>query len=394
MGRLDVGRTFVAGVTLFDGQEVTEGRSILVEGWQVTWVGDHARAPRQPPDVTEVEGRGRTLSPGLIDAHVHLAWDGTADMAAESDGLTDEIATAKARRNLLKHLAAGVTAVRDLGAPSTVICDVARDAGRVRVTAAGRALTAPGGHGDGWFAVAVSGPDEMRRAVREQIAAGAGVIKLVATGGVVTPGIGVDFTAFSQVELDAGVDEAHRQGVGVAAHAHGAEGIERAVRAGVDSVEHGSQISEELASEMLRRGTIHVGTIAPGRLMLDHADEVPDYAAAKSREIASAREASFRLTARLGVVHAAGTDAGTPFNAHGTLPRELAYMVAWGMPPIDVMRSATANGARLLRLADAGTIEPGNRADLVLYEGNPCDDIAIAAKPEIVWAGGVVVDQP
>jgi imidazolonepropionase-like amidohydrolase len=386
-----VALSFITHVTLFDGRNVAEARSVLIEDARIYWVGPHARAPREALAAAEVEGRGRTLTPGLIDAHVHLAWDGTSDMAAETEGLTDERAAEKATRNLRRHLAAGVTTVRDLGAPSAVICDVARAAagGGARVVAAGRALTAPGGHGRGMFAVEVSGPDQIRGAVREQIAAGAAAIKLVATGGVVTPGIGVDFTAFSQEELDAAVDEGHRLGVCVAAHAHGAEGIERAIRAGVDSVEHGSQISDVVAGEMKRRGTFHVGTISPGRVMLDHADEIPDYAAAKSREIAPAREASFRLTVRLGVKHAAGTDAGTPFNVHGTLPRELAYMVEWGMAPVVAMRSATAHGAELLRVPDVGTIEPGMRADLVLYEGNPCEDIAIAARPELVWAGGV-----
>jgi imidazolonepropionase-like amidohydrolase len=242
------------------------------------------------------------------------------------------------------------------------------------------------------FAAEVSGPGAMGEAVRHQVDAGAGVIKLIATGGVVTPGIDVDFTSFSQEELDAAVDEAHRLGVAVAAHAHGAEGIERAIIAGVDSIEHGSQISDELAEEMTRRGTFHVGTICPGRVMLDRADEIPDYAAAKSREISPAREASFRRTTRLGVRHAAGTDAGTPFNVHGSLPRELAYMVAWGMAPIDALRAATANGAELLRLTDVGVVEIGKRADLVLYDGNPCEDIEVVAQPSRVWAAGIAVD--
>jgi len=337
--------------------------------------------------VAQVEGHGRTLSPGLMDAHVHLAWDGTSDMAAETQGLTDEVVREKVLRNLLRHLAAGVTTVRDLGAPSVVICDLARDA-IPRVVAAGRAITAPGGHGSGMFAAEASGPDAMREAVRRQVAAGATVVKLIATGGVVTPGIGVDFTAFAQEELDAAVYEAHGLGVAVAAHAHGAEGIERAILAGVDSIEHGSQISDEMAEEMVHRGTFHVGTISPGRVMLDRADEIPDYAAAKSREIAPAREAAFRRTTRLGVRHAAGTDAGTPLNLHGMLPQELAYMVAWGMAPIDAMRAATANGAELLRLSDVGTIEQDKRADLVLYEGNPCEDIEVAAHPSRVWAAG------
>jgi imidazolonepropionase-like amidohydrolase len=241
------------------------------------------------------------------------------------------------------------------------------------------------------FAAEVQGVEEVRAHVRAQVAAGARAIKVIATGGVVTPGIGVDFTAYSQEELDAAVEEAHAAGVPVAAHAHGEEGTLRSVRAGVDSVEHGSRIDGETLELMQARGTFHVATITPGRVILDRADEVPDYALAKSREIAPAREASFRRTVAAGVRHAAGTDAGTPYNAHGELPRELAYMVEWGMTPLEAMRAATSEGAELLRLPDVGLVEPGRHADLVLYAGNPCEEISVTASPVGVWKRGLAV---
>ena len=159
--------SFITDVTLFDGQTVSQRRSILIEGARIAWVGSHARAPREARTANEIDGHGRTLAPGLIDAHVHLAWDGTSDMAAETADLTDARAAEKATRNLRRHLDAGVTTVRDLGAPSAVICDVARrTGGRVRVVAAGRALTTPGGHGKGMFAAEVSGPEGLREAIR------------------------------------------------------------------------------------------------------------------------------------------------------------------------------------------------------------------------------------
>lgn len=385
---------YVANVTLFDGRRVATKRGVvLVDDGRIAWVGAHARAPRAARSAETIDGAERTLSPGLIDCHVHLSWDGTADMTAESRGLTDGRAALKAARNLQRHLEAGVTAVRDLGAMSAVICDVARAVadGIVRgprVIAAGRALTVTGGHGRGMFADEVDGADDLRKAVRRQIRAGARAIKLIATGGVVTPGIGVDVTAFTQEELDAAVDEAHTWGRPVAAHAHGAAGVEQAVRAGVDSVEHGSQISTRVARMMKERGTFHVATISPGRRMLDHANEIPDYAAEKSRQIAPEREASFRRTVRTGVRHAAGTDAGTPFNPHGGLPQELLWMVEWGMTPLGAMRAATSNAAELVGLSDAGTVEEGKAADLVLYDGNPAEDIATVLSPHIVMVGG------
>jgi imidazolonepropionase-like amidohydrolase len=382
---------YLADVTLFDGTRVRRHAGVLVAHDRIAWVGAHARPPRAAREAREV--RGGFVVPGLIDCHVHLAYDGTADMAAEARGLTDAAARRKAARNLQRHLAAGVTTVRDLGARSAVICAVARaiDAGRVegpRVVAAGRGLTIPGGHGRGMFALEVRGVRELREAVRRQVAGGATVIKLIATGGVVTPGIGVDLAAFTQAELDAAVREAHALGATVAAHAHGAEGIARAVRAGVDSIEHGSRISVEVALEMKRRGIAHCATISPGRVILEHADEVPAYAAEKSREIAPVREASFRRTVRLGVTHVAGTDAGTPFNRHGRLPAELAAMVGWGMRPIQALRAATSNAAALLRLPDLGRVVLGARADLVAYGEDPLDDIGATERPRLVIANG------
>jgi imidazolonepropionase-like amidohydrolase len=128
--------TYVADVTLFDGRTVEPGRGVLFDGDRIRWVGPHVTAPPEAVEADQVDGRGRTLTPGLIDAHVHLAWDGTNDMAEETKGLTDDVARAKAIRNLERHLAAGVTTVRDLGAPSAVICEIATEAAGPRVATA------------------------------------------------------------------------------------------------------------------------------------------------------------------------------------------------------------------------------------------------------------------
>ncbi|TML15686.1 MAG: hypothetical protein E6G39_06565, partial [Actinobacteria bacterium] len=213
------------------------------------------RAPRDALAAQDVEGNGHTLGPGLIDCHVHLSFDGSADFSGEAQGLTEARAAIKAIRNAARHLASGVTTVRDLGGVGASMCDVARaiDEGIVagtRVRPAGQALTVTGGHGHGLFALEVDGADGLRKAVRQQVSAGAKAIKVVATGGVLTPGIKVDVTAFTLEELEAAVDEAHKWDLPIAAHAHGAAGIANAVRAGVDSIEHGSQISAQVAKEM------------------------------------------------------------------------------------------------------------------------------------------------
>ena len=387
--------TYLANVTLFDGRTVKGKHGVLVEEGVIAWVGPHARAPRAARSATSVQGEGRTLTPGLIDCHVHLQYDGGADFEAEGRSLTPATAALKAAENLKRHLANGVTSVRDLGGLDAVSCEVgsAVDQGLIpgpRVLAAGRALTITGGHGHNVaFAREVDGADAMRKAVREEIRAGAKVIKVVATGGVLTPGIGATFTAYTPQELVAAVDEAHRWSRGVAAHAIGAEGIRNAVLAGVDSIEHGADITPTIAREMKARGTFRSPTICALRGMIDHADVVPAYAVEKAEQIVEMARASHVRALRAGVRHVCGTDAGTPFNPHGNAPQEVVYMVEWGMAPLAAMRAATANGAELLRLSQTGTVEPGKAADLVLYDTNPLEDIRGVLEPRTVWKAGL-----
>lgn len=390
--------SYVSNVTLFDGRTVRRKVGVLVSDGRIEWVGAHARAPRAARDAPEIRGRGKTLTPGLIDCHVHLCFDGSADFAAEARALTsDAVAVLKVLRNAEASLRAGVTTVRDLGGRGSVVCDVASAIGRgevrgPRVLAAGRALTITGGHGSSvGFAREVDGPDAVRLAVREEIKGGATAIKLVATGGVLTPGITADFTAFTQDELDAAVDEAHSWDRVVAAHAIGSEGIVQAVRAGVDSVEHGSMMDAAGARLLKERGTFHVPTISAIRGIVDHAGEVPAYAVEKARAMTELAREAFTRSVRLGVKIACGTDAGTPFNPHGNATEELVRMVEWGMTPLQAMRSATASAGELLRLPDAGIVRAGAVADLVLYDANPLESIDAVRKPSAVWKAGELV---
>jgi imidazolonepropionase-like amidohydrolase len=387
---------YVADVTVFDGARVRNHQGVLVRGERIAWVGAHARAPREASSVREVDGAGRTLTPGLIDCHVHLSMDGSADFAGEADGLTPTVAAIKGTMNLRRHLAAGVTSVRDLGGPAA--CDLARavDAGTIpgpRVIAAGLALTITGGHGHNVaFAREVDGPDAVRRAVRQEIRGGATAIKVVATGGVLTPGIDATFTAFTPEEIGAAVDEAHSWGRRVAAHAIGAPGVLGAVMAGVDSVEHCNQLTAEAAREMVERGTFRGPTLCAVRGIVDHPASVPDYAVAKASAIHDDSMHSLRRAVRAKVRHAVSTDAGTPFNPHGSAGREVAYLVDWGMSPLQAMVAATANGAENLGLAEVGHVREGYRADLALWEANPAEDPVALARPRVVWKDGVKVE--
>jgi imidazolonepropionase-like amidohydrolase len=228
----------------------------------------------------------------------------------------------------------------------------------------------------------------VRRAVREQMRAGARSIKVIATGGVLTPGVAVDVTAYTFEELQAAVEEAHKWGLPVAAHAHGAAGITNAVRAGVDSIEHGSQITTETARLMKERGTVHVPTISALASIIEHGDEVEGHVIEKGRQIAEQAYDAFHRGLRAGVRHACGTDAGTPFNPHGTTPHEVVKMVEWGLPPLRAMEAATANAAELLGAGEVGTVEEGKAADLVLWPGDPIEDIGAVLKPALVMKAG------
>jgi imidazolonepropionase-like amidohydrolase len=299
--------------------------------------------------------------------------------------------------NAAKHLASGVTTVRDLGGFRDVATDVGRAIadGRIpgpRVVASGAALTVTGGHGWNSFARQTDGADGMRVAVREQIRAGARSIKIVATGGVLTPGVSVDFTAFTREEVEAAVDEAHKWGVPIAAHAIGRTGIGYCVAAGIDSIEHGSQIDATIATEMKAGGVFHVPTIAALAEITGHPEDVPEYAVAKGLQIWAMAQDAFRRSIRAGVRIACGTDAGTPHNPHGSAPKEIVHMVEWGLTPLKALQAATSNAAELLRVDDVtGSVEAGKAADLALYDGNPIEDPTLLLRPASVWKGGEMV---
>ena len=394
-GSMPAKSTYVANVTVFDGNRVKKRQGVLFGTEGIEWIGAHTRPPKEAPGAREVDGAGKTLLPGLIDVHVHLQFDGDADFEKEARDLTTPgFAALKAMINAQRNLDAGVTTVRDLGGMGGASIDVARAvaAGLVpgpRILAAGRALTVTGGHGHSIaFSREVDGPDAVRAAVREEIRAGATAIKLIATGGVLTPGIPATFSAFTAEELEAGVREAHERNLSVAAHAIGANGIRAAVLAGVDSIEHCNQLTAATAREMVARGAFRSPTICAIRGILDHADRVASYAVEKARQIEEDSKKSLRLAVRTGVRPVCGTDAGTPFNAHGNAAQEVVYMVEWGMAPLDALRAATANGADLLRLADVGTIEVGKRADLVLVDGDPVEDPRALLGRKRVWRDG------
>lgn len=372
---IHAGRVFTA----LDDDAVLDDAWVRVEDGRIAEVA--SSEPSAPGDVQRIDAPDATLLPGLIDCHVHFALSGGPDWLAEvqqSYALSCWRAAAYARATLQ----AGFTSVRTLGGRDgvdTALRDAQASGFLVapRIVPANLAICMTGGHG-AWIGREADGPEDVRKAVREQLKAGADCIKLIATGGVMTPGVNPANQQLTDEEMRAGVDEAHKAGRKVAAHAHGADGIRGAVLAGVDSIEHGSLLTDELIELMVARGTFYSVTLSSlDGFKQSPSGSVAEWAMAKARLMETAMADSFVRARKAGVRFVLGTDAGTPFNKHGDNAHELELMVRLGLDPVDGLRAATRNGAELLgKLDDLGTIEPGKAADLVLCEGDVVADVA------------------
>jgi len=371
--------TLYRGAAIFrpDGSTVADHALLVTDG----------RIERMAPEAEFVgydgpleELPGATILPGLMDAHVHLVYGAEANPSAALDALKPAQAAIKALLNARATLAAGVTAIRDCGGKEYIEFAV-RDAcnqGQVlgpTIRAAGRMICMTGGHGNKNGRVA-DGPDEVVKAVREQIHAGCDLIKIMATGGVMTPGVNPEDAHYSEAELRAGIAEGHRFHRHSASHAQGADGILNATRAGVDSIEHGIFMTDECIEEMLARGTVLVPTLAAINNILRNAKSgIPAYIVEKSERVAVHHRRSIKGFYDAGGILVMGTDAGTPFNRHGENPLELAYMVDIGIKPADALIAATVNPAKLMGLSDRGQLSEGMAADLLIVDGDPTENI-------------------
>jgi imidazolonepropionase-like amidohydrolase len=375
-------RTVLRNARLLDGTGAPPHAlvDVVLEGGKIAHVG--GPVPGGESELVDLERR--TLMPGLIDCHVHLTFSGEAQEVERAATVPVPDLAWTAAANARETLEGGVTTVRDVGARAGVAIRLreAIAAGRVpgpRMRAAGAIICMTGGHG--WFiGREADGPDDVRRAVREQLKAGADCVKFTATGGGMTPGVDPRASSFTDVELAAGVDEAHKAFRRAIAHAQGNAGIKTAVRAGIDSVEHGVYLDDEVIEEMRQRGTFLVATLVAPAMIARHGTSagIPEYVVTKAAGVLEAHQESFRKAVRAGVRIAMGTDAGTPFNRHGANAQELALMVEGGLSPADAIVAATRSAAELLDLVEVtGTVEPGKAADLLIVDGDPLADIRI-----------------
>ena len=390
--------TLYRGGRIFDGERMVDGHAVLVADGRIARVAPEGEFDGFAGE--EVDCTGGTVMPGLIDCHVHILFRGEPDPMSALEKVDAAHAVVRALENAGRTLRGGTTSVRDCGGREYQefavrnACNEGRFPGPT-IRAAGKMICMTGGHGNRMGRVA-DGVDGVVKAVREQIHAGSDLVKIMATGGVMTPGVNPEDAHYSAGEMAAGIAEAIRFNRPTASHAQGAEGILNATRGGVTSIEHGIFMNEQCCAEMVERGTFLVPTLAALRNILDHAEQgIPDYVVEKARRCAAAHERSVRMFHEAGGRIALGTDAGTPFNLHGHNSDELRFMVDIGLSNLDALRAGTGNAADLMRLDDRGRIAEGAAADLLVVSGDPSTDIAAAADREChrrVVRNGIVVN--
>ncbi|MDQ1817850.1 amidohydrolase family protein [Massilia sp. CCM 9210] len=387
--------------------------SIVIEDGSIKSVGPMTPGPGH------IDLSAHSCLPGLIDMHVHL----TGETQKQADALRDAISlnpADHAYRSVIfaeRTLKAGFTTVRDLGASDGLNVSLKRAiaAGSIpgpRMFTSGKSIATTGGHADPTnnysqrltHALGTPGPNEgvvnsaegAREAVRARYKEGADLIKVTATGGVLSQARSGQNSQYTEDELRAIISTAKDYGFRVAAHAHGTEGIKRALRAGIDSIEHGTMMDDETIALFKKHGAWFVPTISAGRYVADKARE-PDYYSPLVRPKAAAIgpqiQATFARAYKAGVKIAFGTDAGV--FPHGDNAKEFAYMVEAGMPPLEAIRSATLNAAALLDQGTRlGSVEPGYAADIIAVTGDPLRDIALMQQVRFVMKDGVVYKQP
>jgi len=389
---------------------VVQERTIVVDGKRIERVEAGYVAPA---GARVIDLRSQTCMPGLIDLHVHLDSNLTPASFVENFTLNPTDHAIRAVANAEKTLMAGFTSVRDLGSDRGVNVSLrnAIERGTVkgpRVQAAWY-ITSTGGHGDPTNGLKrelmgspgpgdgiVSGADEARRSVRLGYKMGYDLIKIATTGGVLSLARSGDAPLLVDEELNAIVATARDYGYAVACHAHGAEGMKRAIRAGVTSIEHGTYMDDEAIALMKQRGTWYVPTISAGRFVADKAKEpgfFPDIVRPKAQTIGSLIQATFTRAYRSGVKIAFGTDTGV--GPHGDNAKEFVYMVEGGMPPLEAIRAATLYGATVMGWSDrVGSVEAGKLADIVAVPGDPVRDIAVMTRVSFVMKDGTVYKAP
>ena len=406
--------TIIHAGRLIDGRsdELQTEMSIVVENGTITEVVSGFLKPAESDKLIDLSEY--TVMPGLMDMHTHLMGQHSKDSYTEKFFMEESDYALRSTMFARATLMAGFTTVRDLGdnGINSVSLRKAINEGWIigpRIYTAGKSIATTGGHADptnglkgdyrrdaGPLEGVINGADDARKAVRQRYKDGADLIKLTATGGVLSLAASGQNPQFTDEELKAIVETAKDYNMVVTVHAHGAEGMKRAVLAGVNSIEHGTYMTDEIMELMKERGTYFVPTNMAGEWVAKKAEEpgyFPEIVRPKAAAIGPAIRETFSKAYKAGVKIAFGTDSGV--SPHGENAHEFELMVEGGMPPMKAIQSATLEGARLLRVEEKlGTVEATRLADLVAVQGNPLDDISVMRNVVFVMKEGEVYKEP
>ncbi len=371
---------------------------ILIRAGRIAAIGARREIEaRSPGTASVVPLDGRWVCPGLMNAHAHACLDAGPDPEAVLRGENRTQTVVRSARRLEAALLAGVTTIRDVGGPDDIDIELAGviAAGEIagpHMLASGRVVTMTGGHG-WWIGRQADGPDAVRQATRQNLRAGAHAIKLMATGGMMTAGRQAGQPQLTIEEMAAAVDEAHKREVPVAAHAESRVGVLNAIRAGVDSVEHGHGGDQEAIELMLQHGTALVPTILSDRRIIDHgvAAGIPDFVVEQCAALHESLVTFLEAAIHAGVRIAAGNDGGAPLVPIGDMVDELELYVRHGMTPLAALASATTVTAALFGIADVGLVQTGHTADLLVLDGDPLASVAALRAPVQVFRAGMPI---
>ena len=374
------------------GETTIKNGSVLVEDGTIKEVGANIAVPE---GAKVVDLGGKTMLPGIFNCHVHMCSDAGN---GRREQISDASAAIRGIKNLRTLVNSGVTYIRDAGSPHYIDIDLHEAQLRGDIVApemqtAGRCICMTGGHGHDNGREA-DGPDDCRKAAREQLKAGATWIKVMATGGVMTKGVEPGSPQLTEEELRAAIEEAHKAGAKSFTHAQGMTGIKNALRAGVDSIEHGFFMDDWCFDFMKEHNVFFVPTLAaPYWIKVNGtAAGIPDYMVRKVENTIEAHQDTFRRAHKAGVRIALGTDAGTPFNKYDLTCYECVLMVENGMTPMEAIQCGTINAAELMSVdATHGSITPGKRANFAIFEEDPLEDIHALLNCAMTVIGGEVV---
>ena len=404
-------RTLIHAGSMIDGQDkkMKNKQTIVVENDVIVQVVNGYLNAK--PEEIVYDLKNATVTPGWMDLHVHLGSQSSPQSYSEDFYLNPEDFAYRSVPWIEKTLLAGFTTVRDVGGEVVLAARNAVKNGYIkgpRIFSAGRSIGTTGGHADpssglnrkfrgnpGPYEAVVNGVDDAIKAVRQRYKDGSDLIKITATGGVLSVAKNGQNPQFTEEEIRAIVETANDYEMHVAAHAHGVEGMQRAIRAGVRTIEHGTLMDKPTARLMRQYGTYYVPTVSAGEFVYEKAKEpgyFPEIVRPKALEIGPKIKQTLGMAYKEGVKIAFGTDMGV--SPHGENADEFIFMVEAGMKPIDAIFAATSVAAEVLEQKDLGKIKKGMKADIVAVDGNPLKDISVTKKVVFVMKNGVVYKKP